>query len=124
MSVLIIHSKIYQSLKEGDYFMENQGNPGKGLSIVALILDIVSFACPYILTKIDPNTVMWVYYVAIAIAVVALILAIVGRKKSKAAGASVGLGTAVLVISIIAVVSSGICAVACACTTAAVSSLS
>ena len=71
--------------------MEN----GKGFSIAALILGIVSLV------------LAWFYMiniVALACAIVGLVLATKGRKAAAAAGTPSGLGTAGLVLSIIGLV--------------------
>ena len=76
----------------------NQSN-GKGFSIAALVLGILS-----IITA-------WVYLVNVAsliMSIVGLVMAVLGRKKAKAVGAPSGIGTAGLVLSIIGVVFAGI----------------
>ena len=67
-------------------------NTGKGFSVAALVLGIISCI------------LAWIYIVniaAIVLSVLGLIFAVMGRKKAIAAGASTGLGTAGLVLSII-----------------------
>ncbi len=66
--------------------------PGKGLSIAALVLGIVS------------AVFSWAYginLVAVAAGVVGIVLAVKGKKAAVAAGAPTGMATAGLVLSII-----------------------
>lgn len=70
----------------------NNTASGKGFSIAALILGIVSCV------------LAWFYMVnigAIVTGVVGIILAVLGKKRAKALNAPTGLGTAGLVLSII-----------------------
>lgn len=74
-------------------------NNGKGLSIAALVLGIIS------------SILAWVYLVnivALVCGVVGIILAAKGRKAAIAAEAPKGLGTAGLVLSIIGTCLAGI----------------
>lgn len=72
---------------------------GKGFSIAALVLGIVS------------ASLAWSYVGIIASlpsSIVGVVLAVIGRKRAKAAGASTGMSTAGLVLSIIGLSLSGI----------------
>ena len=92
-------------------------NSGKGLSVAALILGIVSIV------------LAWFYMIniiALASGIVGLILAVKGKKAAKAAGAPTGLGTAGLVLAIIGTVLAAIgffsCTLCILCAAGAVSS--
>ena len=77
---------------------------GKGFSIAALVLGIVSCV------------LAWFYLVniaAILLSTIGVVLAAIGRKHAKAAGASTGMGTAGLVLSIIALALSAIGFISC-----------
>ena len=79
-------------------------NTGKGFSIAALILGILSCI------------LAWIYLVniaAIVLSVLGLVFAVMGRKKAAVAGAPNGLGTAGLVLSIIGLSISAIGFISC-----------
>lgn len=77
---------------------------GKGFSIAALVLGIVSCV------------LAWFYMINIAAlitSIVGVVLAALGRKKAREAGAPTGMGTAGLVLSIVALSLSAIGFIAC-----------